>query len=338
MFLSDFDYSLPESLIARYPTTERSGSRLLRIEDVISDRQFKDFASFLKPEDLLVFNNTRVIRARLRGTKETGGKVEILVERISTERDALAHIKASKSPKPHSIIHFDANCSAEVMGRQEGLFQLRFSVPLAEYLEENGEIPLPPYIDRDEESADGERYQTVYADPPGAVAAPTAGLHFDEPMLAAIEAVGIRSAFITLHVGAGTFQTLREESVSANRLHAERIHVSDEVCAAVKDTRAKGGRVVAVGTTSVRALEAASGQGEITPYSGETDIFIRPGYQFNSVDLLLTNFHLPKSSLMLLVTAFGGYERIMSAYHHAVRERYRFFSYGDAMLIAPIDK
>ena len=338
MFLSDFDYSLPESLIARYPTTERSGSRLLRIEDVISDRQFKDLASFLKPEDLLVFNNTRVIRARLRGTKETGGKVEILVERISTERDALAHIKASKSPKPHSIIHFDADCSAEVMGRQEGLFQLRFSVPLAEYLEENGEIPLPPYIDRDEESADGERYQTVYADPPGAVAAPTAGLHFDEPMLAAIEAVGIRSAFITLHVGAGTFQTLREESVSANRLHAERIHVSDEVCAAVKDTRAKGGRVVAVGTTSVRALEAASGQGEITPYSGETDIFIRPGYQFNSVDLLLTNFHLPKSSLMLLVTAFGGYERIMSAYHHAVRERYRFFSYGDAMLIAPTDK
>jgi S-adenosylmethionine:tRNA ribosyltransferase-isomerase len=338
MFLSDFDYSLPESLIARYPTTERSGSRLLHIEDVISDRQFKDFASFLKPEDLLVFNNTRVIRARLRGTKETGGKVEILVERISTERDALAHIKASKSPKPHSIIHFDADCSAEVMGRQEGLFQLRFSVPLAEYLEENGEIPLPPYIDRDEESADGERYQTVYADPPGAVAAPTAGLHFDEPMLAAIEAVGIRSAFITLHVGAGTFQTLREESVSANRLHAERIHVSDEVCAAVKDTRAKGGRVVAVGTTSVRALEAASGQGEITPYSGETDIFIRPGYQFNSVDLLLTNFHLPKSSLMLLVTAFGGYERIMSAYHHAVRERYRFFSYGDAMLIAPTDK
>ena len=338
MFLSDFDYSLPESLIARYPTTERSGSRLLRIEDVISDRQFKDFANFLKPEDLLVFNNTRVIRARLRGTKETGGKVEILVERISTERDALAHIKASKSPKPHSIIHFDADCSAEVIGRQEGLFQLRFSVPLAEYLEENGEIPLPPYIDRDEESADGERYQTVYADPPGAVAAPTAGLHFDEPMLAAIEAVGIRSAFITLHVGAGTFQTLREESVSANRLHAERIHVSDEVCAAVKDTRAKGGRVVAVGTTSVRALEAASGQGEITPYSGETDIFIRPGYQFNSVDLLLTNFHLPKSSLMLLVTAFGGYERIMSAYHHAVRERYRFFSYGDAMLIAPTDK
>lgn len=338
MFLSDFDYSLPESLIARYPTTERSGSRLLHIEDVISDRQFKDFASFLKPEDLLVFNNTRVIRARLRGTKETGGKVEILVERISTERDALAHIKASKSPKPHSIIHFDADCSAEVMGRQEGLFQLRFSVPLAEYLEENGEIPLPPYIDRDEESADGERYQTVYADPPGAVAAPTAGLHFDESMLAAIEAVGIRSAFITLHVGAGTFQTLREESVSANRLHAERIHVSDEVCAAVKDTRAKGGRVVAVGTTSVRALEAASGQGEITPYSGETDIFIRPGYQFNSVDLLLTNFHLPKSSLMLLVTAFGGYERIMSAYHHAVRERYRFFSYGDAMLIAPTDK
>jgi S-adenosylmethionine:tRNA ribosyltransferase-isomerase len=338
MFLSDFDYSLPHNLIARYPATERSGSRLLCIEDVVSDRQFRDFASFLRPEDLLVLNNTRVIRARLRGTKETGGKVEILVERISTERDALAHIKASKPPKAHSVIHFDADCHAEVIRRRDDLFQLRFSVPLADYLEENGEIPLPPYIDRGEESADGDRYQTVYADAPGAIAAPTAGLHFDEPMLAAIKAVGIRSVFVTLHVGAGTFQPLREESLSANRLHAERVHVSEEVCTAINDTRAKDGRVVAVGTTSVRALESASEQGEIAPYSGETDIFIRPGYQFNSVDLLLTNFHLPKSSLMMLVTAFGGYERIMSAYHHAVRERYRFFSYGDAMLIAPIDR
>lgn len=337
MFLSDFDYSLPENLIARYPTTERSGSRLLCVDTAIKDRQFKDFASFLKPGDLLVFNNTRVIRARLRGTKETGGKVEVLVERISTERDALAHVKASKSPQPHSVIHFDADCRAEVIGRQDDLFLLRFSVPLADYLEENGEIPLPPYLNRDEESADDERYQTVYADPPGAVAAPTAGLHFDAAMLAAIETAGVKSVCVTLHVGAGTFQPLREARISANRLHVERVHVSEEACAAVKETRANDGRIVAVGTTSVRALETASAQGKIAPYSGETDIFIQPGYQFRSVDLLLTNFHLPKSSLMMLVTAFGGYERIMSAYHHAVRERYRFFSYGDAMLISPVD-
>lgn len=337
MFLSDFDYPLPDNLIARYPTMERSGSRLLCVDTSINDRQFSEFLSFLQPNDLLVFNNTRVIRARLRGTKDTGGKVEILIERISTERDALAHVKASKSPKPHSVIHFADDCRAEVIGRQDDLFLLRFSVPLANYLEEHGEIPLPPYLNRDEESADDERYQTVYADPPGAVAAPTAGLHFDTPLLAAIETAGIKSVFVTLHVGAGTFQPLREESIDANRLHAERVYVSEETCAAVKETRANGGRIVAVGTTSVRALEAASAKGEIEAYNGETDIFIQPGYQFRSVDLLLTNFHLPKSSLMMLVTAFGGYERIMSAYHHAVRERYRFFSYGDAMLITPDD-
>lgn len=337
MFLSDFDYALPDNLIARYPTEERRDSRLLCVENSLSDRPFKDFPSYLKPGDLLVCNDTRVIRARLRGTKETGGKVEVLIERISTERDALAHLKASKSPKPHSILQFAAGCHAEVIGRQDDLFLLRFSVPLADYLEEHGEIPLPPYLDRDEESADDERYQTVYADRPGAIAAPTAGLHFDAPMLAAIESAGIKTTFITLHVGAGTFQSLREDRVSDNQLHAERIHVGENVSAAVKETRANGGRVVAVGTTSVRALEAASGQGEIAPFSGETDIFIQPGYQFRSVDLLLTNFHLPKSSLMMLVTAFGGYERIMSAYQHAIQERYRFFSYGDAMLITPLN-
>ncbi len=335
MFLSDFDYLLPENLIARYPTKERVGSRLLHVGDQIVDRQFRDFVSFLQPNDLLVLNKTRVIRARLHGKKETGGKVEVLIERISTEQDALAHVKASKTPKPGSMISFSANCRAEVIGRDRDLFQLRFSLPLAEYLEENGEIPLPPYIGRDEVSADDERYQTIYADPPGAIAAPTAGLHFDKPMLAAIEAAGVATAFITLHVGAGTFQPLREENLDTNRLHAERVEVHESTCKAVNETRANGGRVLAVGTTSVRALEAASSDGPITPYSGETDIFIRPGYKFRSVDLLLTNFHLPKSSLMMLVTAFGGHERIMTAYRHAVRERYRFFSYGDAMLIEP---
>jgi len=338
MFLSDFDYPLPENLIARYPTEERSGSRLLHVGDDIVDREFRDFVSFLRPDDLLVLNNTRVIRARMYGNKETGGKVEVLIERISSERDALVHIKASKAPKPNTLIHFPADCHAEVIGREGDLFQLRFSLPLMEYLEKNGEIPLPPYIGRDEESADGERYQTIYADPPGAVAAPTAGLHFDEAMLAAIEAAGIATAFVTLHVGAGTFQPLREENLAANRLHAERVQVGEATCRAVNETRTKGGRVLAVGTTSVRALEAASTNGDIRPFSGETDIFIQPGYEFRSVDLLLTNFHLPKSSLMMLVTAFGGYERIMAAYHHAVQERYRFFSYGDAMLIEPANR
>jgi len=335
MFLSDFDYELPDELIARHPTEQRRASRLLMLAGQIEDRQFAEFAHFLNAGDLLVFNDTRVIRARLRGKKETGGKVEVLIERILPETDALAQVRASKTPKAGSIIELAGDCTATVVRREEDLFVLSFSCPLEPYLQEFGEVPLPPYLNRDEESADSERYQTVYAANAGAVAAPTAGLHFDKEMLAETAANGVRHAWVTLHVGAGTFQPLREEKVEANRLHNERVRVGQEVCRAVRETRAAGGRVIAVGTTSVRALEAASSSGEIEPFEGESDIFITPGYRFKSVDALLTNFHLPQSSLMMLVAAFAGHKRVMSAYRHAVRERYRFFSYGDAMLLLP---
>jgi len=335
MFLSDFDYELPEELIARYPTEQRRASRLLMLGQRLEDRQFADLPRFLNAGDLLVFNDTRVIRARLRGQKETGGKVEILIERILPATDALAQVRASKTPGAGSVIELAGNCTATVVRREEDLFVLHFSRPLEPYLQEFGEVPLPPYLNRDEESADSERYQTVYAANAGAVAAPTAGLHFDDAMLADTAGSGVQHAWVTLHVGAGTFQPLREEEVEANRLHAELVHVGPEVCRAVRETRAAGGRVVAVGTTSVRALEAASAGGEIEPLEGESDIFITPGYRFKSVDALLTNFHLPQSSLMMLVAAFSGHKRIMSAYRHAVRERYRFFSYGDAMLLLP---
>jgi S-adenosylmethionine:tRNA ribosyltransferase-isomerase len=335
MFISDFDYELPDELIARYPTPERRASRLLVVESAIEDGQFMDFPAWLRPGDLLIFNNTRVIRARLRGRKVTGGRAEILIERALTENDALAQVRASKTPKPGSIIELAGDCKATVTGREDGMFTLRFDRPLAPFLASYGEIPLPPYLNRHEEAADDERYQTVYATLPGAVAAPTAGLHFDLKMLDETREMGIRHAFVTLHVGAGTYQPLRDAHLEANRLHAERVEVSESVCSAVQKTRAEGGRVVAVGTTSVRALEAASAGGMIQPFAGETDIFILPGYQFRSVDMLLTNFHLPKSSLLMLVAAFAGYDRIMSAYRHAVERRYRFFSYGDAMLLFP---
>jgi S-adenosylmethionine:tRNA ribosyltransferase-isomerase len=335
MFLSDFDYHLPDELIARYPMPQRRASRLLDVGPTVEDRQFSDFADLLNPGDLLVFNNTRVIRARLRGTKATGGRVEILIERVLANNEALAQVKASKTPKSGSTIMLAGDCEAAVSGREGDMFVLRFSQPLDEFLERHGEIPLPPYLNRQEETADSERYQTVYADLPGAVAAPTAGLHFDDEMLAETAARGIAHAYVTLHVGAGTYQPLREEQIEDNRLHAEQIEVSDAVCEAVRRTRQRGGRVIAVGTTSVRALEAASGNGQIQPFTGETDIFILPGYAFQSVDMMLTNFHLPKSSLLMLVAAFSGYERIMSAYRHAVDQQYRFFSYGDAMLLSP---
>jgi len=335
MFLSDFDYELPEELIARYPTVQRRASRLLMLAGQMEDRKFADFPQLLRAGDLLVFNDTRVIRARLRGQKETGGKAEILIERILPEAGALAQVRASKTPKVGSVIELAGGCTATVARREEDLFVLRFSCPLAPYLEEFGEVPLPPYLNRDEESADSERYQTVYAANAGAVAAPTAGLHFDKEMLTETAGNGVRHAWVTLHVGAGTFQPLREKNVAANQLHAELVHVGPEVCRAVRETRAAGGRVIAVGTTSVRALEAASSSGEIEPLEGESDIFVTPGYHFKSVDALLTNFHLPQSSLMILVAAFAGHERIMSAYRHAVQERYRFFSYGDAMLLLP---
>lgn len=335
MFLSDFDYELPDDLIARYPTPERRSSRLMVVGQTIDDHLFARFADFLNPGDLLVFNNTRVIRARLRGQKETGGRVEVLIERVLTNNEALAQVRASKTPKTGSVIQLAGDCEATVTGRQDSMFTLRFTQPLADYLEQYGEIPLPPYLNREEEAADDERYQTVYADRWGAVAAPTAGLHFDAEMLAETQAHGVEHAFVTLHVGAGTYQPLREDQLDANRLHAERIEVDAEVCAAVLETRARGGRVIAVGTTSVRALEAASSGGRIHPFAGETDIFILPGYQFQSVDMMLTNFHLPRSSLLMLVAAFVGHEKIMSAYRHAVEQQYRFFSYGDAMLLLP---
>jgi S-adenosylmethionine:tRNA ribosyltransferase-isomerase len=335
MFLSDFDYDLPDDLIARHPTPERRSSRLMVVGKTIEDHLFEHFSNFLNPGDLLVFNNTRVIRARLRGQKATGGRVEMLIERVLTGHDALAQVKASKTPKAGSVIQLAGDCEATVTGREGSLFTLRFTQALSGYLEQHGEIPLPPYLNREEEAADDDRYQTVYAQRPGAVAAPTAGLHFDDEMLAETQARGARHAYVTLHVGAGTYQPLREERLDANRLHAERIEVAADVCAAVLETRARGGRVIAVGTTSVRALEAASSGGQIQPFEGETDIFILPGYQFQSVDMMLTNFHLPKSSLLMLVAAFVGHEKIMSAYRHAVDQQYRFFSYGDAMLLSP---
>lgn len=335
MFLSDFDYELPEELIARYPMPERRASRLLVAGSGNEDHQFANFPLLLNPGDLLVFNNTRVIRARLHGKKATGGRAEILIERVLADNEALAQVRASKTPKPGSTIVLAGDCVATVAGRENDMFVLRFTRSLDDFLAQHGEIPLPPYLNRHEEAADDERYQTVYADLPGAVAAPTAGLHFDDEMLVETKAKGIRHEFVTLHVGAGTYQPLREEQLDNNRLHAERVEVSENVCRAVRETRSGGGRVVAVGTTSVRALEAASAGGEIQPFKGETDIFILPGYRFQSVDMLLTNFHLPKSSLLMLVAAFAGHERIMSAYRHAVEQKYRFFSYGDAMLLSP---
>ena len=335
MFLSDFDFDLPEDLIARHPAAERTDSRLLVVDDRLEDRSFASLPELLDEGDLLVFNDTRVIRARLRGRKDTGGRVEILIERIEDGHTALAQVRASKSPKPGTLIELDGGVEATVAGRQGDLFRLRFSAAIDHYLASHGEIPLPPYLGRDEEPADETRYQTVYAKHDGAVAAPTAGLHFDGAMLEETRAAGARHAFVTLHVGAGTFQPLRDDQVEANRLHSERLQVSEDVCAAVSSAKAAGNRVIAVGTTSVRALEAASSGGAIRPMSGETDIFIYPGYRFRTVDAMLTNFHLPRSSLLMLVAAFAGTGRILSAYRHAVDERYRFFSYGDAMFLTP---
>ena len=338
MRLADFDYSLPPELIATHPTAERCASRLLSVNaqnDQVEDRLFCDLPSLLCPGDLLVFNDTRVIHARLHGHKQSHGKVEILIERIVSDTNALAQIKASKSPGPGVHIDLPGACTAIVLEREQDLFSLQFSTAIAPYLEQYGEVPLPPYLGRDSESADDERYQTVYAASDGAVAAPTAGLHFDEDMLAAIGESGVRQCFVTLHVGAGTFQSLRHDELNKNRLHAERVEVNESVCEAVNQTRANGGRVVAVGTTSVRALETATARGALHPYDGETELFILPGYRFQSVDALLTNFHLPQSSLLMLVSAFAGRRRMLEAYSHAVREKYRFFSYGDAMFIVP---
>ena len=338
MQISDFNYELPDRLIARYPAKERRGSRLLVVDnqaDRLVDACFSDFPAYLRRGDLLVFNDTKVIKARLHGRKESGGAAEILVERMTGPRSALAHVRSSKSPKPGTRLVFDDDCTAEVVSRDGALFELNFSELLAGFLKKHGEVPLPPYLNREAESVDDARYQTIYACHDGAVAAPTAGLHFDAEMLDETKNLGVRHCFVTLHVGAGTFQSLREEQVEANQLHAERIDVGEDVTMAVKETREAGGRVIAVGTTSVRALEAATVEGKLEPRKGETDIFIQPGYQFQSVDALLSNFHLPQSSLLMLVAAMAGTDRILHSYRHAVDNDYRFFSYGDAMLILP---
>ena len=335
MLLSDFNFELPDELIARFPPPERRGSRLLAVEDVHRDLEFGDLPNLLQPNDLLVFNDTRVIKARLAAHKDSGGRAEVLLERLQNDRDALAHVKASKSPKAGSRLLFAEDVYADVLGRDGELFRLSFSADVMPFLERCGEVPLPPYIDRATTVDDSDRYQTVYARDAGAVAAPTAGLHFDEAMLAETQAKGVVHAWVTLHVGAGTFQSLREEQIAANRLHSERISVGAECCDAVRATRKAGGRVVAVGTTTVRALESASVSGELVPYDGETDIFLQPGYVFRTVDAMLTNFHLPKSSLLMLVSAFAGKKRIFAAYRHAIRQKYRFFSYGDAMFLTP---
>ncbi|RMF95996.1 MAG: tRNA preQ1(34) S-adenosylmethionine ribosyltransferase-isomerase QueA [Gammaproteobacteria bacterium] len=328
-----FHYELPAELIAQRPLPERGASRLLHLapDGAVKDLRFAQLASLLRPGDLLVLNDTRVLPARLLGRKASGGRVEVLLERRLGARLALAHLKASKSPAAGTELIFDAGVSARVLGRSGAFYLLRFSRALTPVLETIGHVPLPPYIGRADEPADRERYQTVFARRPGAVAAPTAGLHFDAAQLERLAAGGVEMAALTLHVGAGTFQPLREEQLRSGLLHAERFEVSPALVASVAAARARGGRIVAVGTTVVRALESAAADGELRPLGGETRLFIRPGYRFRIVDALLTNFHLPGSSLLMLVCAFAGHAPVMAAYAHAVRERYRFFSYGDAM-------
>ena len=334
--LEQFDYELPPELIAQAPTDKRTGSRLLHLDaqSALHDRQFADLPDLLRPNDLLVFNDTRVIKARLRGHKDSGGKVEVLVERITGPQTALAHVKASKSPRAGSMLLMDDAFQATVTGRQGELFELEFPERVLELLERHGTTPLPPYITHTADARDEERYQTVYAREPGAVAAPTAGLHFDQPLLRELERRGIGQAFVTLHVGAGTFQPVRVRQLDQHIMHSEHYVVPASTLEQVAAARAAGGRVVAVGTTSVRALEsvAASPDGA-SPAEGDTRLFITPGYAFSRVDALITNFHLPQSTLLMLVSALAGMEPIRRAYAHAVQSRYRFFSYGDAMFI-----
>ncbi len=338
---ADFAYDLPEDLIAQRPPIERSGSRLLHMERALPgpararlhDLRFTDLPALLRAGDLLVFNDTRVIPARVVGSKPTGGQVEILLERVLEGRRILAHAHASKPLRGDVPVSLPGGVEARYIGRRDDLFEIELSTDPLPYFEQHGSMPLPPYIERAAEADDVKRYQTVYAREPGAVAAPTAGLHFDDAMLTRCRQMGASTAFVTLHVGAGTFQPVRVDDLSQHRMHAERVSVSAQVCAAIERTRAAGGRIVAVGTTVVRSLESAAQSGRLAPFSGETRLFITPGYRFTVVDALLTNFHLPESTLLMLVCAFGGYDAVMQAYRHAVSERYRFFSYGDAMFL-----
>lgn len=343
MQLSDFSYQLPDELIARYPEPERTASRLLTLDGAsgeVQHRQFTDLLALLNPGDLLVFNDTKVLPARLWGMKATGGRLEILIERLLDTHRVLAHIRSSKSPKPGAVLSLvdDQNADqerarVEVLSRQGALFELGFAEPAGEVMNRIGHMPLPPYIDRADELSDRERYQTVFGIKEGAVAAPTAGLHFTDEFIQQCVAKGVETAFVTLHVGAGTFQPVRVDDITQHIMHAEYIEVSQTVCDQVLTARARGSRVVAVGTTSVRSLESASADGTIAPFYGDSEIFIYPGYRFKSVDAIFTNFHLPESTLIMLISAFAGREQVLAAYGAAVQERYRFFSYGDAMFV-----
>ncbi len=335
--VDDFDYALPTELIAQHPAPRRTASRLLHLAPGgrISDHAFTELPRFLAAGDVLVFNDTRVIKARLVGTKATGGRVEVLIERVLGAHEALAQVNASHAPRPGARMRLAGTIDAVVLGRDDDLFRLRFEAepPVLELLQRHGTVPLPPYITHAPEADDERRYQTVYARAPGAVAAPTAGLHFDEPLLAALRAGGVELAFLTLHVGAGTFQPVRARDIAEHRMHEEWYDVPATTVDAIRRARARGRRVVAVGTTALRALEASARAGEPVAGSGETALFVTPGFAFAVVDRLVTNFHLPRSTLLMLVSAFAGIEPIRAAYRHAIAERYRFYSYGDAMLI-----
>mgnify|MGYP003664871854 FL=1 len=340
MNLDDFHYDLPPELIAQTPSPERSDARLLVVggaDGTLADRRITDIVDLIEPGDLLVFNDTKVLAARLFGHKDTGGRVELLIERVLADGEALAHIKASKAPKTGTRIRLQDGVELVVTAREAGLYRVRLDGPASfdDVMRDVGHIPLPPYITRADAAIDAMRYQTVYGRHAGAVAAPTAGLHFDAALMQAVTARGAAIEFVTLHVGAGTFQPVRVQRIEDHTMHSERFEVPASVAAAVARTRAAGGRVIAIGTTSVRALESAAADGEVRAMTGETGIFIYPGYRFAVVDVMLTNFHLPGSTLLMLVSAFAGRETILAAYAHAIRERYRFFSYGDAMWLTP---
>jgi S-adenosylmethionine:tRNA ribosyltransferase-isomerase len=341
MKITDFDFELPEHLIAKYPAQSRTASRMLRLNgntgDIV-DGHFTDILELLEPGDLLIFNNTRVIPARLFGQKASGGKVEVMLERVLSDNTALAHVRASKSPKAGSVLEMEGGLQIEVLGRQDALFHISFkgAENVFDLLEKHGHMPLPPYIDRPDEESDKERYQTVYNQKPGAVAAPTAGLHFDQAILDKLAEKGVHSAFVTLHVGAGTFQPVRVENIEDHHMHAEYAEVGEDVVAKILETKAAGKRVIAVGTTSVRSVESAAHQSEsqlIAPFLSDTSIFIYPGFNFKVIDAMVTNFHLPQSTLMMLISAFAGRDEVMKAYATAIDKEYRFFSYGDAMFI-----
>ncbi|MDE3273510.1 tRNA preQ1(34) S-adenosylmethionine ribosyltransferase-isomerase QueA [Pseudoalteromonas sp. G4] len=344
MRVADFNFELPDELIARYPMEERTASRLLKLEGnsgEITHHTFADVLDFVNPNDLIIFNNTKVIPARMFGQKTSGGKVEVLVERVVDKHTVLAHVRANKSPKVGNELILEGSATAVMQGRQGELFELKFEGDegVLDILERIGHMPLPPYIDRPDNEKDRNRYQTVYGEKPGAVAAPTAGLHFDDALLAKLKDKGVDLGFVTLHVGAGTFQPVRVDKIEDHHMHSEYIEVPEQVVAQIKACRERGGRVVAVGTTSMRSLESAAmkSEGELAPFYGDTDIFIYPGYEFQVVDAMITNFHLPESTLIMLVSAFAGQENIMNAYNTAIAEKYRFFSYGDAMFLTKKD-